>query len=249
MQKNSQKVALVTGAARRIGAEIATYLHEKGMNLVLHYNISSNEAEALCAALNAKRKSSAVVLRANLQEAESLDALINSAVSVWGRLDVLVNNASKFYKTSMGKIGEYSWEELMNTNLRAPLFLSQSAAPHLAKVQGCIVNITDIHGERPMRDYSVYCISKAGLIMLTKSLAKELGPNVRVNGISPGEIIWPEGQNEIDSDMKEKIISRTALQRHGDPLAIAKAVWYLVCDAEYVTGHIMVVDGGRMLST
>lgn len=247
MQKNSQKVALITGAARRIGAEIASLLHHAGFNVVLHYNSSAKEAEKLCATLNEKRQFSAIVLRADLQEVDSLPALVNEAVNTWGRLDVLVNNASRYYKTGIGEITEYSWGELMNTNLKAPLFLSQAAAPHLAKTQGCIINITDIHGEKPVRDYIVYCLSKAGLIMLTKVLAKEFGPNIRVNGVSPGAIIWPEGQNALSVEMKEKIISRTALHKSGDPEAIAKAVLYLVKDADYVTGHTLIVDGGRLL--
>lgn len=249
MQKNPIKVALITGAARRIGCEIATQLHHHGMNVVLHYNTSHEEAEALCLKLNKLRKNSAIILRADLSDVSSLDALIEQSVAAWGRLDVLVNNASKFYKTRVGKITEYAWDELIGTNLRAPVFLAQVAAPHIAKVKGSIVNITDVHGDRPMRDYSVYCISKAGLIMLTKILAKELGPDVRVNAISPGEIIWPEGENEVPVEMKDKIISRTLLGRHGDPSVIAKTVWYIVNDADYMTGHVIVLDGGRMLST
>lgn len=249
MQKKSQQVALVTGAARRIGAEIATELHDKGFNVVLHYHTSKEEAETLCKRLNTKREHSAVIARANLEEVSQLSSLIEEAVNSWGRLDVLVNNASKFYRTEMGSITSASWEELMGANLRAPLLLSQAAAPHLAINQGCIVNIADIHGERPMRDYSVYCISKAGIIMLTKVMAKELGPKVRVNAVSPGEIIWPEGQNAIEDKMKKKIIGRTILQRHGDPSAIAKAVLFLVSSADYVTGHVLAVDGGRLLST
>lgn len=248
MQKNTTKVALVTGAGRRIGASTAAYLHEHGFNVIIHYHLSKTEAESLCAELNAKRKLSAIALHANLQEIASLDDLIERSVDSWGRLDVLVNNASKYYKTEMGKVSEYAWEELMNANLRAPLFLSQAAAPHLAKYHGCIVNLTDIHGERPLRDYSVYCMSKAGLIMLTKCLAKELGPDVRVNAVSPGAIIWPEGENELSSTMKEKVLSRITLNHPGDPGAIAKAVYYLINDADYMTGHVMVVDGGRMLS-
>jgi pteridine reductase len=248
MQKNSPRVALITGAARRIGAEIASYLHEKGLNVVLHYHTSTADVEQLCAALNQKRPHSAAIYCANLTDTDALAAMIEAAVSVWGHLDLLVNNASRFYKTEIGQITEFSWDDLMSANVRAPLFLSQAAVPHLIKTQGCIVNITDIHGDRPMRDYCVYSMSKAALIMLTKSLAKELGPSVRVNAISPGEIIWPEGDNELTSQMKEKIISRTALHRHGDPLAIAKAVFYLLNDAEYVTGHVLTVDGGRLLS-
>jgi pteridine reductase len=249
MQKKSPKVALITGAARRIGAEIAAQLHDQGMNIVLHFNHSQAEVENLCAKLNEKRQASAVIVRADLEDALSLEPLIDQAVKTWGQLNVLVNNASKFFKTPMGQITESCWDTLMHANLRAPLLLSQAAAPHLAKTHGCIVNITDIHGDRPMRDYAVYCVSKAGLIMLTKVMAKELGPEIRVNAISPGEIIWPEGENQIDTEMKEKIISRTLLQRHGEPAAIAKAVLYLVNDADYVTGHVMVVDGGRSLST
>lgn len=243
------KVGLITGAARRIGAEIARQLHSQGLNVVLHCHQSVKEANQLCDALNAKRSGSAKVLQADLQDHSALPGLIEQAVAAWGRLDVLVNNASTFYKTPMGQVTEAAWHGLIDVNLRAPFFLSQAAAPHLAKQRGCIVSITDIHGERPMREYSAYCISKAGLLMMTKSLAKELAPDVRVNSISPGEIIWPEGVNVIDQEMKEKIISRIPLARHGDPLAIAKAVWYLVNDAEYMTGHSLVVDGGRMLST
>jgi pteridine reductase len=249
MQKNSQKVALITGAARRIGAEIATQLHASGMNIVVHYHTSHEEAESVCANFNKLRKHSAVVVRADLQDIASLNYLIEEAVAAWGRLDVLVNNASKFYKTALGNISEYAWDELMSTNLRAPLILSQAAVPYLKETQGCIVNIADIHGERPMRDYAVYCISKAGLIMLTKVLAKELAPAIRVNAISPGEIIWPEGENAVTQEMKQKILSRTLLQRHGDPLTIAKAVLFIANEADFMTGHVLVLDGGRLLST
>ncbi len=250
MQKKSFKVALITGAARRIGAEIATHLHAAGMNVVLHYHTSKREAEQLCELLNQKRQNSAVVMACDLQVVSELKLLLAQAVSAWGQLDVLVNNAAQFYKTVLQDLTETAWDDLMQTNVKAPLFLSQAAAPFLAETKGCIVNITDIHGERPMRDYLIYNISKAGLIMLTQVLAKELGSlNIRVNGVSPGAIIWPEDENKISSAIQHKIIARTALQRHGHPSAIAKAVWYLVNDADYVTGHIMVVDGGRLLSS
>lgn len=246
-QKDATKVALITGAAKRIGAEIAKTLHESGMNVVLHYNSSHDEAEKLCALLNKKRKNSATMVRADLQNIPSLETLIEQTVSTWGRLDALVNNASRFYKTSIGKVSEYSWDDLINTNVKAPLFLSQVAAPHLLCHEGCIVNIGDIHAERPMRDYAVYCISKAGLIMLTKQLAKELGPSIRVNAVSPGPVLWPEGENALSDASKKNIIERTALQRHGAPMFVAKAVLYLINDAEYVTGSILAVDGGRLL--
>ena len=250
MQKNplTGKVALVTGAARRIGAEISRVLHDAGMNIALHYNASEEEASQLCDELNQKRKNSAVPVQADLQELESEKALIQHAASVWNRLDVLVNNASRFYRTSIGKVTEYAWDDLMNSNLKAPFFLAQAAAPFLTAQQGCIVNIVDIHAERPLRDYSVYCISKGGLAIMTKALAKELGPAVRVNAVSPGAIIWPEGKNELSNEEKQSIIERTSLLRHGSPIDIAKAVLFFVRDAEYVTGQILNVDGGRILS-
>lgn len=249
MQKNplASKVALVTGSARRIGAEIARTLHEAGMNIVLHYNASEEEAIKLCDDLNAERKHSAYAIRADLQEGESEKAMVDEAAKVWKRLDVLVNNASRFYRTSIGKVTEYSWEDLMGSNLKAPFFLSQAAAPYLAANEGAIVNITDVHGERPLRDYSVYCISKAGLIAMTKILAKELGPLIRVNAVSPGSIIWPEGDNTLSDEDKKKIVNSTALLRGGTPEDIAKAVLYFVRDAGYVTGQVLSVDGGRLV--
>lgn len=250
MQKNplSSKVALITGAARRIGAEIARILHEAGMNIALHYNASEEEAIDLCEQLNQKRKHSATAIRADLQEAESEKALVQQAVEVWGRLDVLVNNASRFYQTPLGEVTVYAWDDLMNSNLKAPFFLAQAAAPFLTKTQGNIINITDIHAERPLRDYSVYCISKSGLLMMTKVLAKELGPAIRVNGVAPGAILWPEGKNTLSEAEKQKIIEHTVLLRPGHSTDIAKAVLFFVRDAEYVTGQILDVDGGRMLS-
>lgn len=250
MQKNplTSKVALVTGAARRIGAEIARTLHDAGMNVVLHFNASEDEAIKLCESLNHIRKESATILRAELEDAESARVLVRKAHEKWGRLDVLVNNASRFYRTHMGEVTDYAWNDLMNSNLKAPFFLSQEAATYLKETNGSIVNITDIHADRPIRDYAVYCISKAGLITMTHVLAKELGPNVRVNGVSPGAIIWPEGENKLTETDKEKIIDRITLKREGSPKDIAKAVLYFVRDADYVTGQIINVDGGRLLS-
>lgn len=247
MQKNplALKVALVTGSARRIGAEIARALHQAGMNIVLHYNLSEEGAQTLCQELNHAREHSAVTLRADLSEAESGKILVQRAVEAWGRLDVLVNNASRFYSTPIGEATEYAWDDLVNSNLKGPFFLSQAAASALAAVQGCIVNITDIHAERPLRNYSVYCISKSGLLMMTRLLAKELGPRVRVNAVAPGAILWPEGKNTLSDEEKTKIIEQTALQRPGSPEDIAKAVLYFVRDADYVTGQVLDVDGGR----
>lgn len=250
MQKNSLtgKVALVTGAARRIGAEISRTLHDVGMNVVLHYNASEEDAAEFCAELNRKRANSAVAIRADLQELESEKGLVERAVAAWGRLDVLVNNASRFYRTSVGKVTEYAWNDLMNSNLKAPYFLSQASVAHLVKNKGVIINITDIHAERPLSDYSVYCISKSGLLAMTRVLAKELGPHIRVNAVAPGAIIWPEGENKLSQQEKEKIIEKTSLERAGTPHDIAKAVLYFVRDADYVTGQVINVDGGRLLS-
>lgn len=249
MQKNplTSKVALVTGAARRIGAEISRKLHAAGMNIVLHYNASEEDATQLCLQLNAKRPHSAVAIRADLQQEES-EMLVEKAGQAWQRLDVLVNNASRFYRTSLGKVTDYAWEDLMTSNLKAPFFLSQAAAPYLAANQGSIINITDIHGEKPLSDYSVYCLSKSGLLMMTKILAQELGPLVRVNAVSPGAILWPEGENTLSEEDKQKIIKHTVLQRSGHPKDIAKAVLFFVRDAEYVTGQVLQVDGGRLLT-
>lgn len=249
MQKNplAGKVALVTGGARRVGAEIARTLHAAGMNVVLHYNASEVEAEQLCKQLNQLRDKSAVIARAALHEPESDKILIEQAMAAWGRLDVLVNNASRFYRTLIGKVTDYEWEDLMCSNLKAPFFLAQTAAPALSAVNGCIVNITDIHGERPLRDYSVYCLTKSGLLNMTKVLAKELGPTVRVNAVSPGAIIWPEGNNTLSEEEKNKIVKETVLKRAGEPADIARAVLFFVRDADYVTGQVLDVDGGRTL--
>lgn len=249
MQKNplASKVALITGAARRIGAEIARTLHGAGMNIVLHYNASEDEASDLCEQLNKQRQHSAIALQANLLVQESEKTLVEQAANTWNRLDVVVNNASRYYKTSFGKVTEYAWDDLMNSNLKAPFFMAQAAAPYLAEQKGCIINITDIHAEFPLEDYSVYCISKSGLLMTTKVLAKELGPDIRVNAVAPGSIMWPEGDNTLSDAEKKKIISRTPLHRSGSAPDIARAVLFFVRDADYVTGQVLSVDGGRLL--
>jgi pteridine reductase len=241
------RVALITGAAKRIGAQIAHKLHEAGLNVVLHYRHSKADADALCAALNNKRPHSAVTIAADLEKMADLSLLIEKAVRAWGRLDVLVNNASCFIKTPVGAVTEALWDEIMNTNLKAPFFLSQLAVPHLKSTKGCIVNITDVHTETAFRDYAVYCISKAGLVSATRVLAKELGPDVRVNAISPGMMMWPENENELPEALKTKITNEAALKRIGSPMDIAKAVLFFVQDADYITGQVLTVDGGRLL--
>lgn len=241
------QVVLITGAARRIGAGIARTLHAAGMKVIIHYKSSETEALQLCEELNASKSKSAAVLKADLSNFSELDVVIKQAVNIWGRLDVLVNNASSFYKTELGSITEFQWNDLLDINLKAPFFLAQSAAPFLKKQRGCIVNIADIHAERPVKEYPVYCISKAGLVMLTKTLAKELGHDIRVNAVSPGAILWPEGENDLSETLKQKILHRVTLGRHGEPTDIAKAVLYFIRDADYVTGQVLAVDGGRCL--
>jgi pteridine reductase len=244
----SSKVVLITGAARRLGAEIAHILHEVGFNVVLHYHRSQEEAERLCALFNEKRPHSAITLQADLSDTKQLNHLVKQAAEEWGHLDVLINNASRFYKTPIDQVTEEIWNDLFNSNLKAPFFLCQAAQKYLQERKGCIINLADVHGERPMRDYGVYCISKAGLIMLTKTLAKELGPTIRVNAVSPGTVMLPEGENTLTKIQKEKILNRVSLRRHGTPKDIAKAVLYLVVDADYVTGTVLTVDGGRSLT-
>jgi pteridine reductase len=240
------KVALITGAAKRIGAADARLLHAAGMNIIIHCRHSREPAEALATELNALRENSAHVLQLDLDTTSKLTAFIEQAVAVWGRLDALINNASSFYPTPVGSITEADWDKLFNSNLKAPLFLSQAAAPHLHKTRGCIINMVDVHAFRPMRKHSVYCAAKAALAMLTQSLARELGPEVRVNGIAPGAILWPE--QSMDDATKATILDRTALKRPGEPADIARTVLFLIRDADYITGQIIAVDGGRSLN-
>ena len=240
------KTALITGAARRIGAEIATSLHAAGANVVIHCRSSRLQAEQLCDRLNSQRSDSAMVLQLDLDITDKLDQLVAEAAAFRGGLDCLVNNASSFYPTPVGSITLDDWDNLFNSNLKAPLFLSQAAAPYLKTSQGCIINIVDIHAFRPMRKHVVYCAAKAGLAMLTHSLARELGPDVRVNGIAPGAILWPE--NDMDKTTQQHILERTALQRCGEPADIARTTLFLFRDAPYITGQIIPVDGGRSLN-
>ncbi|MEW6118886.1 MAG: pteridine reductase [Pseudomonadota bacterium] len=239
------KVVLITGGARRVGAASARLLHAAGAKLMIHYRSSATEARALSAELNALRADSVALIQADLLDIGGLPALVNQTVATFGGLDVLLNNASSFYPTPIGSIAEKDWVDLMGSNLKAPLFLSQAAAPELKKRRGCIINITDIHADRPMKSYVVYSVAKAGLVGLTKSLARELAPEVRVNGIAPGPIMWPEDDANFDEVSRQRIISHTMLKRAGDPHDIALAVRFFAMDTHFVTGQILAVDGGR----
>jgi len=241
------KSALITGAARRVGAAIARRLHAAGASLVVHYQSSHREAHALQDELNAVRPQSVSLVQADLLDVAGLAELVKTTVAQCGRLDALVNNASSFLPTPVGEITEALWDDLVGSNLKAPLFLSQAAAPHLRKTNGVIINITDIHAERPLKNYVVYSVAKAGLAGLTRSLARELGPEVRVNGVAPGPILWPD-DDSFDAVTRQRVISHTLLKRVGDPDDIARAVHYLVVDAPYVTGQILAVDGGRSIN-
>ena len=239
------KSALVTGAARRVGAAIVRALHAAGASVVLHYRSSSDEAAALAQDLNGVRQNSATLAQCDLLDIAALSQLADTAAAAFGGLDILVNNASSFYPTPLGDIDEDDWNDLIGTNLKAPLFLAQAAAAALRERNGLIVNLTDIHGVRPMRRHPVYCVAKAGLIMLTKSLARELGPQVRVNAISPGPVMWPD--DGIDPALREEIISGTALKRTGSAQDVARAVLFFATEAPFVTGQILAVDGGRSI--
>jgi len=242
------KVVLITGGAKRVGAAICRRLHGAGASLMIHYRSSAAEAEALRDELNSLRPDSAALVQADLHDVERLPQLVAAAERQFGRLDVLINNASSFYPTAVGEIGEKDWHDLLGTNLKAPLFLSQAAAGPLRHSHGCIVNIADIHAERPMKSYVVYSIAKAGLVALTKSLAHELGPEVRVNAVAPGPIMWPEEDPTFDDQERRRIVAHTLLKREGTPDDIARAVLFLVKDAPYITGTILPVDGGRSAS-
>jgi pteridine reductase len=240
------KTVLITGGARRVGAAIGRTLHDAGANLVVHYRKSANEVAQLADELNGARAKSVVTFQADLLDLSKLPSLVEFAVRSFGSLDVLVNNASTFYPTKIGEITPAAWDDLMGTNLKVPLFLSQAAAPALKKSGGLILNIVDIHALRPLRNYTVYCAAKAGLHMVTRSLAKELGPEVRVNGISPGPVLWPE--HDGDSATRAKIIQRTILQKMGTPEDIARTVLFFASQAPFITGQILAVDGGRSVA-
>jgi pteridine reductase len=238
------KVVLITGGAKRVGAAICRRLHADGANLMLHYRTSAGEARLLQAELNHQRKDSVALIQADLLDLGKLSSLIDQTVQTFGRLDALINNAASFYPTPVGEITADDWENLIGADLRAPLFIAQAAAPALKKTQGAIVNITDIHAERPLKNYVLYSIAKAGLVGLTRSLARELAPEVRVNAVAPGPILWPD-DDAFDELSRQRIISHTPLKREGTPEDIAKAVHFLLVDATYVTGETINVDGGR----
>ena len=241
------RVVLVTGAARRVGAAIARRLHAAGAELMLHYRGAEPDAQALQAELNTVRANSVALVQADLLNAAGLAEIVKNTLARFERIDALVNNASTFYPTPMGAITPAQWDDLMGSNLKAPLFLAQAAAPHLKKTGGSIVNITDIHAERPLKNYVVYSIAKAGLVGLTRTLARELGPEVRVNAVAPGPILWPE-DDSFDAVSRQRIISHTLLKRVGEPDDIARAVYYFIAEAPYVTGEVLAVDGGRSVN-
>lgn len=237
--------ALITGAAKRIGACITRTLHAAGAHIAIHYRGSAGAATELAGELNAIRPGSAITAAADLLQIDQLPALVNEVVGQTGRLDILINNASSFYPTPLGEITEAHWDELIGMNLKVPLFLSQACAAHLRETGGTIINIVDIHANRPLRDHTVYGPAKAGLAMLTRTLARDLAPDIRVNGVSPGAILWPE--HGLTEDIKDAIIRQVPLRRTGDPADIANCILFLVRDAPYITGQIIAVDGGRSI--
>ncbi len=247
MQENTLtgKTALITGGARRVGAEIARTLHGHGMNLVIHYRGSRDDAHELKTELEKQRAMSVALVQADLLDTARLPGMVDEAAAAFGRLDALVNNASSFYPTPVGEATEHQWDDLLGTNLKAPFFIAQAAWPHLKKTHGCIVNIADIHAERPIKRYPIYSAAKAGLVMLTKSLARELAPQVRVNAIAPGTIMWPEGEAEVSDAQKQEMLARIPLKRSGSPDDIARTALFLIRDGTYVNGQVIAVCGGR----
>jgi len=239
------QVVLITGGARRVGAEIARTLHAAGANVLIHHRSSAPAATALADEFNRMRPHSAAIFAAHLLNADAPDKLVAATLLEFGRLDILINNASSFYPTPVGQITLPQWDDLVGSNLKAPLFLSQAAAPSLRAQRGLIINMIDIHALRPLKAHPVYSAAKAGLAMLTRSLARELGPEIRVNGIASGPVLWPEG--EMDDELKGEIIAKTALKRHGTPQDIARTALFLAKDAPYITGQIIAVDGGRSI--
>jgi pteridine reductase len=242
------KVILVTGGAKRVGAAICRRLHAAGASIAIHYRSSDQEALALQQQLNDLRPKSAAVFQADLLDLQALPQLVHKVVKQFGKLDALVNNASSFYATLLADINQSQWHDLLGTNLKAPLFLAQAAAAELRRHHGCVVNIADIHAERPMHGHLLYSVAKAGLVALTKGLAQEMAPQVRVNAVSPGVIVWPETEAWMDEEQRRKIIAHTLLKREGEPDDIARTVAFLIQDAPYITGQVISVDGGRSVN-
>lgn len=241
------QTALVTGGARRVGAELVRALHAAGANVVVHCRRSRAAADTLVSELEAARTGSTRVVTADLLEPDECARVVGEARAAWDRLDIVVNNASTFYPTPVGTIEPAAFDDLVGSNLRAPTFVAQAAAPALATAGGCIVNLADIHGLRPLERHPVYCAAKAGLVMLTRALARELAPDVRVNAIAPGSILWPEGPGGDDPELRRAVLEATPLARRGEPADVAGALLYLVRDAHFVTGQVLAVDGGRGL--
>jgi pteridine reductase len=242
------KVVLITAGAKRVGAAICRKLHLHGASLMVHYRSSLEEAQGLETKLNQIRPGSVALVQADLLDISQIPRLISQTIQRFGKLDALINNASSFFATPVGAVTEAGWDDLIGSNLKAPLFLSQEAAPHLKNQLGCIVNIVDIHADRPLKNYVIYSSAKAGLSSLTRSLALELAPEIRVNGVSPGPILWPENDEWKDLLVRQSIISKTLLKRMGEPNDIARTVLFLIADAPYITGQIIVVDGGRSIN-
>jgi pteridine reductase len=237
------RIALITGAAARIGAATARQLHTAGCEVILHYRSSAEKAQALADDLNRLRSDSAHLLQADLADMHALEPLAEAALAIRGQLDILINNASSYYPTPVGSITQAQWDELFASNARAPLFLSQALAPALKARQGCIVNLVDIHAERPNADHAVYSMAKAANAMMVKALARDLAPEIRVNGIAPGAALWPE--HYLDDADRQEILRRIPLGRPAGAEQIAQAVLFMVAGTDYVTGQILAVDGGR----
>ena len=242
------KIVLITGGAKRVGATICRELHSHGANLMIHYNTSKQEAKALQAELNLQRTDSVSIIQADLLNTPIASSLIKEVTQRFGKLDILINNASTYEPTEIGNINEDNWNDLIGSNLKAPMFLAQAAAKILKESHGCIINITDMHIEHPKKGYVVYSVAKAGLVTLTKSLAQELSPEVRVNAVAPGPVLWPENNPQFDEVYRQRVISQTLLKRVGEPTDIAKAVKFLAADAPFITGHVLTVDGGRSIN-
>ena len=242
------KVVLITGGAKRVGAAICRSLHAEGYTMMIHYKSSLQEAQSLKAELNLHRPNSVAIVQGDLLDIASIPNLVAATVNTFGRLDVLINNASTYYASELGEIDESKWHDLVGSNLKAPIFLSQAAASELRKNYGCIVNITDMHVERPKKGYIIYSVAKAGLVTLTKSLAHELSPEVRVNAVAPGPVQWPDSNPQFDEVYRQRVINQTLLKRVGEAEDVAKAVKFLIADAPFITGHVLAVDGGRSIN-
>jgi len=252
MPATTTKVALVTGAAKRIGAEIARQLHKEHFNVVIHYHQSEKAAKELANELNEERENSALCIAADLNNLAQIHHLAEQAQLQWQRIDLLVNNASSFYPTAIGETSDEDWNQLINSNLKAPFFLAQALAKKLSEHHGCIINIADIYADKPLKKHSVYSIAKAGNVMLTKTLAQELAPLVRVNGIAPGAILWPDDnhkkqEDRLSDDNKEKMLAKIPLQQRGQAQDIARTILFLT-QSPYITGQILTVDGGRSIT-